>query len=224
MPIDGTFLREYCGEEGMQLFSELLAFEARANEVIERSKQERIAVLESQHRELVLAHRKHIKHLDGLRGEEAQLHTCARSIDERWTAASRELRRMQAEKPMRSSPGDDIDWSQMGITNFNSSPGEKPNPMYSTPDELQEYERKLAAAQAKMDAIVAEQTVQHTKAYGWNAKWTEANQELARLNQRIEDTFYELQKLKDIPMTNAGMQSSAWARLSTAPWFSRGWR
>src|SRR5215469_11418515 len=98
MPVDGNMLRQ-CGPEGERLLDELVALEARCNQLLDGYKQERIAQLEGEHRELVLVRRKLVRDLDGLRDQEVTLNTHARTIDKQLRDADFELKVLKESPP-----------------------------------------------------------------------------------------------------------------------------
>jgi hypothetical protein len=172
MSVDGEMLRQ-CGDEGMQLFNELLAFEARCNKVIEVHKQERIVQLEGEHRELILVRRKLGRELDTLREEESRLNFNAQGIDKRLRDASFALK-MLKDHPL--------------------------NPQYALASELEEHNRKVAIAQKRVDDVLSEQMTHNGFVGGLSSKARAGNEKLAQLNQQVDDVWRSLQRLRGVKL------------------------
>jgi chromosome segregation ATPase len=170
--IDGDLLRQ-CGPEGEQAYLDLLAFESRANQLIANYKQQRIAILEPEHEQLIVERRQHGQRLDDLRSEEAKLNGHARSIDQRLRDARLTLKVLQDHPPLEP---------------------------FSLKEEILQYDSQVAAAQKRVDAVLAEQFAHNAQVQGLAARADSANQKLVQLNQKTEDTWREIQKLRGLPV------------------------
>jgi hypothetical protein len=170
--IDGDLLRR-CGSEGEQAYLELLAFESRANKLIENYKLERIAALEPEHEQLIQVRRSHGRMLDDLRREEAMLNSHARVIDSRLREARLTLKVLEDHAPLEP---------------------------FALKAEIEEHHRNLANARKGVDAVLREQALHNAALAGWKQRADVGNQKLAQLNQKTEEIWVEIQKLRGLPV------------------------
>ena len=171
MPVDGELLRQ-C-EGGMELFNRLLALEAECNQLIDQHKAARIIVLEAQHNELVIERRKLGKQLDDLRTEEGELNFAAQGIDRRLHDVGFALKMLKDHPPLEP---------------------------YALASEIEEHNQKVAEAQKRVDAVVAEQTNHNSRVGGWRQRAICGNAKLAQLDRQVEDVWRELQRLKGVKL------------------------